>query len=100
MTVDLKKEMLKLLDQDEAFLQERFDLDYLRDALVEKFGLSESQAENIVRTEMANIFNKMREWAYREESGASKFVWVSRTDACELYKRVEKLTAGECLWIG
>jgi hypothetical protein len=67
----------------------RFDLDELKREVVDKFGIDEKQAENIIRTEFANIFNKMREWAYLEKTKVRKFRWVAKADACEKCKAVE-----------
>ena len=77
---------------DMAFLKKKFDLKDLVAELSEEFGLDEKQAELIVRTEMANIFNKMREWGYLEKTDVKKFVWVAKEDSCELCKRVEKMS--------
>jgi hypothetical protein len=78
---------------DLAFGARTFKLDDLKSQLIEKFGLDDRQAENIVRTEMANIFNKMREWAYLEKTKVKKFRWVAKEDACEKCKAVEKASS-------
>jgi len=75
---------------DLAFGARTLKLDDLKSQLIERFGLDDRQAENIVRTEMANIFNKMREWAYLEKTKVKKFRWVAKEDACEKCKAVEK----------
>jgi hypothetical protein len=74
---------------DMAFNKRRFGLDELKREVVDKFGIDEKQAENIIRTEFANIFNKMREWAYLEKTKVRKFRWVAKADACEKCKAVE-----------
>jgi hypothetical protein len=74
---------------DLAFGARTFKLDDLKSQLIERFGLDDRQAENIVRTEMANIFNKVREWAYLEKTRVRKFKWVAKEDACEKCKAVE-----------
>jgi len=68
---------------DMAFKKRKFDLKELVKDLSKKFKLDKDQAELIVRTEMANIFNKMREWAYKEKTDVTKFVWVAKKDACD-----------------
>jgi len=68
---------------DMAFSKKKFDLKELVKELSKKFKLDTDQAEVIVRTEMANIFNKMREWAYQEKTEVTKFVWVAKKDACD-----------------
>lgn len=78
---------------DMAFTRRTLDLRKLVNGLVEEFMLDEQQAENIVRTELANIFNKMREWAYTRETGVKKFKWVAKHDACEKCREVELRTA-------
>ncbi|MEM4458325.1 MAG: hypothetical protein QXN23_05865 [Candidatus Caldarchaeum sp.] len=78
---------------DAAFAQKTLDLEKLVSGLVERFDLDRRQAENIVRTELANIFNKMREWAYTRETGIKKFRWIAKFDACEKCKEVEALAA-------
>ena len=75
---------------DVAFRQRIFDLEKLTNSLSRRFGLEKTQAERIVRTEMANIFNKMREWAYLTETGALRFRWVAKMDACEKCLEVEE----------
>jgi hypothetical protein len=77
---------------DLAFGARTFKLDALKSQLIERFGLDDRQAENIVRTEMANIFNKMREWAYLEKTRVRKFKWVAKEDACEKCKAVEMVS--------
>jgi hypothetical protein len=74
---------------DMAFNKRQFGLDELKREVVDKFGIDEKQAENIIRTEFANIFNKMREWAYLEKTKVRKFRWVAKADACEKCKAVE-----------
>jgi hypothetical protein len=74
---------------DMAFNKRRFDLDELKREVVDRFGIDDKQAENIIRTEFANIFNKMREWAYLEKTKVRKFRWVAKADACEKCKAVE-----------
>jgi hypothetical protein len=74
---------------DMAFEQGTLDLEKLVDGLSREFGLDENKARLIIRTEMANIFNKAREWAYATETGALKFRWVTRLGACEKCKSVE-----------
>ncbi|MEM0375762.1 MAG: hypothetical protein QXP43_05610 [Nitrososphaerota archaeon] len=78
---------------DQAFLQKTLSLEKLTEGLVRKFKIPRPQAENIVRTELANIFNKMREWAYLSEARVGKFKWVTKHDACEKCKEVEARTA-------
>ena len=75
---------------DLAFGARTLKLEDLKSQLIERFGLEDRQAENIVRTEMANIFNKMREWAYLEKTKVKKFRWVAKKDACEKCKAVER----------
>lgn len=75
---------------DKAFRQRTFALDKLVSEMSKEFELDERQAENIIRTEMANIFNKMREWGY-EGTRVRKFRWVAKEDACEKCKEVERL---------
>jgi hypothetical protein len=79
---------------DMAFAARRFNLDELKSQLAKRFGLDDVQAERIVRTEMANIFNKMREWAYLEKTRVKKFRWVAKADACEKCKAVEAEAKG------
>jgi hypothetical protein len=74
---------------DMAFNKRRFDLDELKREVVDGFGIDDRQAENIIRTEFANIFNKMREWAYLEKTRVKRFRWVAKADACEKCKAVE-----------
>jgi hypothetical protein len=74
---------------DMAFNKNRFGLEELKGEVVKRFGIDEKQAENIIRTEFANIFNKMREWAYLEKTKVKKFRWVAKADACEKCKAVE-----------
>jgi hypothetical protein len=74
---------------DMAFNKRRFGLDELKREVVDRFGMDDKQAENIIRTEFANIFNKMREWAYLEKTKVKKFRWVAKADACEKCKAVE-----------
>jgi hypothetical protein len=75
---------------DMAFNKRKFDLEELKRDVVKKFGIEEKQAENIIRTEFANIFNKVREWAYIEKTKVRKFKWVAKDDACEKCRGVEK----------
>jgi len=78
---------------DLAFGARTFKLEDLKSQLIERFGLEDRQAENIVKTEMANIFNKMREWAYLEKTKVRKFKWVAKEDACGKCKAVERASS-------
>lgn len=77
---------------DKVFSKKTLDLEKLKAEMVEIFKIPESQAEAIIRTEMANIFNKMREWGYLEKTDAKYFKWVAKADACEKCKRIEAMT--------
>lgn len=91
-----KEKSLRINDWlwDQAFEQATLDLEKLVMGLEGRFGLDRQQAENIVRTEMANIFNKMREWAYTTETRVRKFKWVAKADSCEKCREVAERTAG------
>ncbi|MCS7118297.1 MAG: hypothetical protein NZ957_05890 [Thaumarchaeota archaeon] len=77
----------------QVYTQKSLSLTKLVSGVSEKFGLPYSNAERIVRTELANIFNKMREWAYETETQVAKFVWVAPPDACEKCTEVAKRSA-------
>jgi hypothetical protein len=77
---------------DMAFAKRRFGLDEIVMELKNRFGLDEKKAELIVRTEFANIFNKMREWAYKEKTEVKKFKWVAKEDACEKCRQIAEVS--------
>lgn len=70
------------------------DKDYLVRAVM-AVGVPENQAEMIVKTELANLANRIRELAYKEWTKVQKFVWVTERDVsvCEKCREVEGRTA-------
>lgn len=57
--------------------------------------ISRERAELIVRTEMSNFANRVREEMYKRNTNVKKFVWVTERDekVCEICKRMESLCA-------
>lgn len=68
----------------EIFLNKNLTYDVLVNELASNFSLNTVQAQEIVETEIANIFNKLREWVYeRYTEFPLKYIWQTRQDACE-----------------
>lgn len=57
--------------------------------------VSRERAELIVKTELSNFANRVREEMYKRETSAKKFVWITERDerVCDVCKRMESMCA-------
>lgn len=65
------------------------------EAVVDEVGIPEEKAELIVKTELANLANRVREEIYRSRTNVKKFVFKTMGDeaVCEKCSLVESMTA-------